>query len=120
MNKKRITKTKIMSDLQDLKTAFIAHCKELGCDEDYIKVCENKFVAIEYELNRLAIFDGHIEETCNKFQALEMLKDELDFYFDGQKQTISISKSHNLVCGARLSVNVDDKDKFELLRKVLG
>ena len=40
MNKK-------LANIKDLKSAFISHCKELGCDENYIKACENKFNDIE-------------------------------------------------------------------------
>lgn len=30
-------------ELEDLKNAFVSHCRELKCKEDYIKVCKNKF-----------------------------------------------------------------------------
>lgn len=39
--------SKELTDLQDLRSAFISHCRALGCDADYIKVCENKFNKIE-------------------------------------------------------------------------
>ena len=42
--------SKELVDIQDLKSAFVSHCKELGCDENYIKVCENKFSNIETAL----------------------------------------------------------------------
>lgn len=38
---------KELADIQDLKGAFISHCKALGCEDNYIKVCENKFNRIE-------------------------------------------------------------------------
>lgn len=46
---------KELNDLQDIKSAFISHCKELGCDESYIKVCENKFSDIETTIKALEI-----------------------------------------------------------------
>ena len=50
-----------LNNIQDLKTAFISHCKELGCDENYIKVCENKFSDIETTLKDF--------EKINKYNA---------------------------------------------------
>lgn len=40
-----------LADLQDLKSAFISHCKTLGCEDNYIKVCESKFDRIEASIN---------------------------------------------------------------------
>ena len=37
-------------DLTELKNAFIGHCKELNCDENYIKICNDKFNRIETTL----------------------------------------------------------------------
>ena len=39
-----------LEELKDLKNAFIGHCRELKCETNYIKVCENKFSEIENEL----------------------------------------------------------------------
>ena len=37
---------KELANLEDLKYAFISHCRELKCREDYIEICENKFNSI--------------------------------------------------------------------------
>lgn len=42
--------SKEIGELEDLKNAFIGHCRELKCEENYIKVCNNKFNKIEKEL----------------------------------------------------------------------
>lgn len=46
--------------LEDLKNAFIGHCRELKCETNYIQVCEHKFSKIEKELKALEIIKKHI------------------------------------------------------------
>ena len=47
--------SKGLEELKDLKNAFIGYCRELKCETNYIKVCENKFSKIEKELKALEI-----------------------------------------------------------------
>lgn len=64
--------TKELSNIQDLKNAFISHCKELGCDKNYIKACENKFNNIATALKRLEKIDNRkIVGTTTIDKALE-------------------------------------------------
>ena len=47
--------SKGLEELKDLKNAFIGYCRELKCETNYIKVCENKFSKIEKELKAFEI-----------------------------------------------------------------
>lgn len=56
--------SKGLEELKDLKNAFIGHCRELKCEENYIKVCENKFGKIEKELKALEKYEDFVQEIC--------------------------------------------------------
>ena len=53
-----------------MKNAFISHCKELGCDENYIKVCENKFRNIETSLNDYSVYKQDYERVMKEKNSL--------------------------------------------------
>ena len=59
--------SKELEELKDLKNAFIGHCNELKCEENYIKVCENKFSKIEKELKALEIINKYYIFEENQF-----------------------------------------------------
>ena len=83
--------SKGLEALEDLKNAFIGHCRELECKENYIKVCENKFNLIEKELKALEIIKdrlivkdkgGYIQVVCefsipSKSKKYDLLKEVL-------------------------------------------
>ena len=57
---------KDLASIQDLRSAFVSHCRALGCDDDYIKLCEHKFKSIETALKRLEELERanfELEET---------------------------------------------------------
>lgn len=76
---------KDLIDLQDIKSAFISHCKTLGCEDAYIKVCENKFGNIEkalkdYELLKKCLYvgkSGAIAITSYGFDNHDLLEEIL-------------------------------------------
>lgn len=68
--------SKELNNLQDIKSAFISHCKELSCDENYIKVCENKFSDIEKSLKALEIIKEIISQGNARFR-LEYTSDAM-------------------------------------------
>lgn len=92
--------TKELSNIQDLKSAFISHCKELGCDENYIKVCENKFSSIE------TVLKNEDEEKFKLVKQVRELKDD-----------VASLKSFN----SKLWVERQDNDKklkaFEIIKE---
>ena len=69
--------SKCLEELKDLKSAFIGHCRELKCEENYIKVCENKFGKIEKELNALEILKTKLSPLA-KSTFLPMTQEEFN------------------------------------------
>ena len=67
--------SKELTDIQDLKSAFVSHCRALGCEDDYIQVCENKFKKIEDALKRLEI------ENSKQFKE-KLIQDNLAMTFE--------------------------------------
>lgn len=53
--------------LKDLRSAFVSHCKTLGCEEDYIEICENKFSYIEKALKDKELQDIIVNEIKDLF-----------------------------------------------------
>lgn len=123
---------KELVDIQDLKSAFISHCKELGCDENYIKVCENKFSNIEIALKKIESpltkeyltyenkeLRGHIDRLIIEHKALEIIKELFDFDFairfgNNQSMLMIINKRTNEYWELPIS-----KDKYDLLKEIL-
>ena len=116
--------SKELSNIQDLKSAFISHCKELGCDENYIKVCKKKFVDIEKTLKGYEKYKTQYNivncypksllsiDDLNKLKALEIIKEiifieEEDFFYDKETDTY-------FFIGYKVP-----KDKYDLLKEVL-
>ena len=62
---------KELNNLQDIKSAFISHCKELDCDENYIKVCEIKFSDIEKALKEREIIKMFIKSINLRFEFVD-------------------------------------------------
>ena len=86
---------KELEELKDLKNAFIGHCRELKCEENYIKVCENKFSKIEKELKVLKVikpFLKNIRLEENEKGKYEIL---IDTITNDKPLVIAIVKSKN-------------------------
>lgn len=72
--------SKELTNLQDLRSAFVSHCKTLGCSIDYITMCQIMFANIENAL----------KENEKKLKALEVIKECFDF--NGFEEFIPNSK----------------------------
>ncbi len=131
-----------LADIQDLKSAFVSHCRALGCEDNYIKVCENKFDKIETALKRLEKHDkifneyeiddnwldialyvikNHFpmdtETQLNKIKSLDIIKELFDFDFalrfgSNQPMLMIINKKTNEYWELPIS-----KDKWDLLKE---
>lgn len=102
--------SKQIANLQDLKTAFIAHSRGLGSAEDYIKVCENKFNIIEQALIKA-------EE---EHKVLEIIKEKGCIALDVDYENYDEWKKHHI---AFMDVDTGEfpltKEEYNLLKEIL-
>lgn len=85
---------KELADIQDLKSAFISHCRALGCEDNYIKVCENKFKKIETVLKEYKNVEDELGiEWIILFKALTN-----DVYLYHNKKLIKCEQAPCLLC----------------------
>lgn len=125
--------SKELNDLQDLKSAFISHCRTLGCEDNYIKVCSSKFNIIEaklknYELERalrIRFENANYElvrkkqDNKKKLEALEIIKSKIasiSFKYGGIMGNVIELQIGYDTC--YMHFNANDKN-FDLLREVL-
>ena len=96
---------KDLANLQDLKSAFVSHCKTLGCSIDYITMCKIMFANIENAL----------KENENKLKSFEIIKENFANIggtrgnFEGKKPTNEIV----------ITLKDLTKEKFDLLKEEL-
>lgn len=113
--------SKELAGLQDLKNAFISHCKTLGCEDTYIKICENKFDIIETELkNQKRKLDLRGLNLSSIDQALEIIMRDPDAVFN----TIDLYNDWEEYDEDCINENVTtypfkSKEEFDLLKEVL-
>ena len=131
---------KELEELKDLKNAFVGHCKELDCDENYIKVCENKFSKIEKELKRLEELENRctnvgitideyfkyliVDQTIDNYKKLEVfetIKEKLVVGYDesendGSCLTLGVRGYNGVLL---VFYTTFDKEKVDLFKEVL-
>lgn len=129
-------KNKLLTDLQDLKSAFISHCKTLGCSIDYITMCQIMFANIENTLKEYEELQKDYcdvvekrgewqEKTNKKLQALDVIKErEVNiyhwYYFKISKKTFEEYNEFIKRLGfMRISKLPLTQDEFYLLKEVL-
>ena len=70
--------SKNLEELKDLENAFIGHCEELKCEENYIKVCEHKFDNVEKSLKALEIIKEKLPPLLHRYLLDYCNKEEYD------------------------------------------
>ena len=105
-------------DLRELKNAFVGHCKELKCKDDYIKVCKQKFDIIETALKNYEIRKQQYDFIVNVSQRYEELlhlvcKKEVDMFAFKKAENVEI---YNKNCNSRYTLT---KEQFDLLKEVI-
>lgn len=68
---------KNLAALQDLKSAFIAHCQALGCEATYIEACKNKFDNLEASLQNVDMFEIKNSALTSGLTEFKNMYDEL-------------------------------------------
>lgn len=107
--------SKELADIQDLKTAFISYCRELGCGELYIQVCENKFRGIEAALKRLEEIDKLPKTEFYTTSKIELNKKDFDNLDTVKSWKFRPTKEDNEVMKEPLSK--EDKELLERLER---
>ena len=102
--------SKELADLQDIKSAFISHCKELGCGKNYIKFYENKFSNVETALKKKNKIDPIDEKVVVDISTPE----GFIFYKDMEKEEITLLEKLNwLIDRSKLSTkDAETQDIF--------
>ena len=108
---------KELNNIQDLKSAFISHCKELGCDENYIKVCENKFSNIETALKKQVQDQKKLKKYQKAKELISKILDvgNIDTLEDFKEMLIEVKEMHDELF--ELPINYQNQLKaFEIIK----
>ena len=125
--------SKELANLLDLKSAFISYCKTLGCEDNYIKVCSNKFDIIEaalkdHEKPKKIVgsisfeqsMENYVKNNCpsiaKKLKALEIVKDRFDIQFTES----DLPDYHGIMQIGINPIYIKTQEEFDLLKETLS
>ena len=110
--------SKGLEALKDLKNAFTGHCRQLKCEENYIKVCENKFSKIEKELNALEIIKVLFQGRCKLYERTTYIEtcNEQGCHTKRIATTLYVLEFHNYDLHYEFHLH---KEEYDLLKEVL-